>query len=378
MKGLKIRLSRKLVVVLGGVILLGGGSGAVALYIGADTILGPPYEEINGLECTTLQLVKIKRDHRYWVRKYVFTQGGDGPARLKTALRVAKAVQEGEKADLVQVTVLDKAGPTQRAAMRGRAIGAQVVYIPDLSKAPDPSDITYSAFYVDGHATANGEFFGTRIDPPPEEVERLSAALTDRADCVSPVTEDAGDAHGAGKGKKNDAHGGGHGAADSHAGEAGEAKKTGDGHGEAGGDHAPAAGGEHGSEPAAKAPEGEVEDGGLLGSLTSMIFGAEKKEDGHAGGDGAPAPAPEAAGANAPPQAEPPGLFARVTSMVFGSEETAVLAQPAAKPVATEPHGPGQDGIDPIKVAAPSQEKPAPGPKPDQQAAPSKAEQVAH
>ena len=79
MKGLKFRFSKKLVFILmGSIVVLGGGSGAAAVLIGADKILGPSYLEINGLECTALETVKIKRDQRYWIRKYVVSdEAGD-------------------------------------------------------------------------------------------------------------------------------------------------------------------------------------------------------------------------------------------------------------------------------------------------------------
>lgn len=362
MKGLKIRLSRKLVIVLGGIVVLGGGSGAVALYIGPDKILGPSYEEVNGLKCTTAQLVKIKREQRSWVRKYVFTEGGDGPARLKTALRVAKSLQESEKADLIQVTVLDKAGPTQRSQMRGRAIGAQVVYIPDLARSPVPSETSFSAFYVDGKANSSGEFFGMRIDPPEEDMEKLAASLTDKADCVMPVTEPAADPHGSSggkKGKKSSDHGGGgHGEAAGH--DSASDKKADDGHG--GGDKPAPAAGDHGGEPAAKAPDGESGSGGLLGSITSMIFGSGKKDAPAANeqpGETAAATDHAATDKPAAEPAEQPGLVARMKGMIFGGgEEKAVVAEPVARPVATEAAGETAkapaDGIDPMKVAAPA------------------------
>ncbi|WP_051903754.1 hypothetical protein [Neorhizobium vignae] len=266
MKGLKFRFSKKLVFILmGSIVVLGGGSGAAAVLIGTDKILGPSYLEINGLECTALETVKIKRDQRYWVRKYVVSDGtGDGLARIRTALRVAKAVQEKEKADLVQVAMIDKAGPRDRAQMRGRAIGAQVVYIPDPKKAPEGTDAQpYSAYYLDGTANSNGEYYGMRIDLPLEDVEALTARLTDHADCVDPAVTTPGGEHGAPAGhgekpKKAD----GHGAPSGHGAPAADAHGTpADAHG------APAEG--HGDEVAAK------ESGGFLNSITGMIFGSK-------------------------------------------------------------------------------------------------------
>ncbi|WP_377296725.1 hypothetical protein [Rhizobium sp. SGZ-381] len=387
MKGVKIRLSRTLCLVLGGVVLLGGGSGALALYIGSDRLLGPSYLEVNGLQCTTLQLVKIKRDGHYWVRKYVFTDRGDGPARLKTALRVAKSVQAAEKADLVQISVLDKSGPTLRAGMRGRAIGAQVVYIPTPSKDADVPEPVYSAFYFEGPASAKGEYFGTRIEPTLGDIEKIAASLTDKADCVSPVieTQHKDDGHGAPKGKKK-AKGGGHdAAADAHgggdAGHGGGAEKPAEGHGGtpvAGDGDKPAAGGGHGGEGGA--PAEKPEGGGLISSLKSMVFGspapqtaaADTQSHGAGSGPAEPGAAHAADAAKAAPSApeqtaaaEAPGLFARAKAMIFGSDAPKPVVEPAAHAPAGTPlqgeeaaapsvaSAPAQDGIDPMKVAAP-------------------------
>ncbi|MCF6367884.1 hypothetical protein [Rhizobium halophilum] len=293
MKGFKIRLSRTFLLIIGGVTVLGGGSGAAAVYIGADKLLGPSYADINGLECTTLETIKIKKADRYWIRKYVTTnEPGDGVARLKTALRVARKVQEAEHSDLVQVTVLDKAGPTDRAKMRGRAIGAQVVYMPDVSKAPEGLSVQpLTAYYVDGMPDDTGAFWGLRIDLPQEDAEHLSAALTDTADCLEPVVEGA-DGHGSSGGHGADK---GHGSEKGHHAPSGHGETVSDGEEKAHGDaHG---GGAHGSEPAADghgtpaeghgeevpvAKHGGEEKPGMLASLMGMVgLGAEPAADGH-------------------------------------------------------------------------------------------------
>ncbi|MEN3147716.1 hypothetical protein ABCW43_10400 [Neorhizobium sp. IRAMC:178] len=290
MKGLKFRFSKKLVFILmGSIVVLGGGSGAAAVLIGTDKILGPSYLEINGLECTALETVKIKRDQRYWVRKYVVSdEAGDGLARIRTALRVAKAVQEKEKADLVQVAMIDKAGPRDRAQMRGRAIGAQVVYIPDPKKAPEGTDAQpYSAYYLDGTANSNGEYYGMRVDLPLEDVEALTARLTDHADCVGPVVATPEAEHG--QKPKADGHG-------APSAPAGHGEPVASGHG------APADG--HGA-PADKVAA--KESGGFFSSVTGMIFGSgqEAPAQGHApAGNPAVAETHAAAPAAAAPAAD--------------------------------------------------------------------------
>ncbi|MBW8299648.1 MAG: hypothetical protein K0M60_08610 [Hydrogenophaga sp.] len=282
MKGLfsKIRISRKIVLAFGGVLVLCGATGAAAVFIGADVILGPSYADLNGLECTEVQTVTIKKKDRFWVRKYITTDDpGDGMTRVKTALRVARTLYEREKPDLVQVVVLDKNGPTDRSAMRGRAVGADVVYIADPSRVPEEANgHVFTARYVDKLANAEGLFYGEKIALPEAEIEKLVARLDDKTDCIKPEVV-VPEGHGAPAE---------HGAPASH----GEVAPA-EGHGEA----APAEG--HGAEtPAAEqgaeapadahgaaAPEqGAAESKGWLDSITGMVFGSDEKapaEDGH-------------------------------------------------------------------------------------------------
>ncbi|MCM2497197.1 hypothetical protein [Neorhizobium galegae] len=331
MKGLKFRFSKKLVFILmGSIVVLGGGSGAAAVLIGTDKILGPSYLEINGLECTALETVKIKRDQRYWVRKYVVSdEAGDGLARIRTALRVAKAVQEKEKADLVQVAMIDKAGPRDRAQMRGRAIGAQVVYIPDPKKAPEGTDAQpYSAYYLDGTANSNGEYYGMRVDLPLEDVEALTARLTDHADCVGPVVATPEAEHG--QKPKADGHG-------APSAPAGHGEPVASGHGApADGHGAPAEG--QGGEVAAK------ESGGFLSSVTGMIFGSGQEApaqgqapagnpaaaETHAAAPAAAAPAAPAADAHAAPAAPNKSVANQAPDQSQGNQKPAAPAQVAS------------------------------------------------
>lgn len=123
---------------------------------------------------------------------------------------MAEAVYEAEKPDLVQVVVLDQRGPEQRANMRGRAVGADVVYVPHPEKSPDLAGTpVYSAKYVDGAANEAGQFYGEKIQLPPEHIESLVSLLPDHADCVDPAAESekAKDAKGGAHGEKATEHG---------------------------------------------------------------------------------------------------------------------------------------------------------------------------
>jgi hypothetical protein len=196
------RPSRKLVFVIGGIALLAGASGGAALYIGKDRLLGASSEEMNGVSCTDVNLVTIKKQERVWIRKYIRTEPTDGMTRVKTALRVAQALYSQNKADLVQVVVLDEKGPTLRSDIRGRAIGADVVYIPHPDKTIDGlSDKLFTARYYDGKASDSGLFFGERIDLPEDEIATLNASFKEHSDCIDP-TAVASTEGGEGGGKK--------------------------------------------------------------------------------------------------------------------------------------------------------------------------------
>lgn len=272
----RMRFSRKLVMIGGGILLLAGATGSAAVFIGRDRLLGPSYASTNGLSCDAVQTVNIRKNGSLWVRKFIRTQGGDGTERLKTALRVARAVYDKQKPDLVQVSVLDKNGPQLRSEMRGRAIAAQVVFIPDLAKIPEGAEARrYSAFYYDGAANGTGQFYGLRIDLPLEDTEALTASLSDSADCATPALDAGSEGHDAkpakgatGHGETKDDGAGGHGGTPAETKEGGAGAEA---HGETPSPEA------HG-EPAAdelltSTPEA---DGGSIFSLSylkSLIFG---------------------------------------------------------------------------------------------------------
>lgn len=286
MKVLKIHLSRKLMLIVGGVLVALGGTGAAAVYIGADKLLGPSYAELNGLECIEVKTVEIQKKDRFWVRKFITTnEPGDGLARVKTALRVAKTLQETKKADLVQVVVLDASGPKDRSGMRGRAVGADVIYVPDPSHVPeDVSARVLTARYADGLAAPNGEFFGERVDMLEADIQALLAKLDDHTDCVTPeVVVPQGEGHG-------EKAAGDHGKAPAHGAEDAHGEKPADGHGETGGAHGEAEGG-HGEAPAGEhgeetpvAEHGAEESKGWMASLMGLVGlgGDEAPSDGHA------------------------------------------------------------------------------------------------
>ncbi|MBM7048612.1 hypothetical protein JTP94_26075 [Rhizobium lusitanum] len=187
------RIPRKFVVMIGGVAFLVGSSGVLALYIGKDRLLGFASASPNGLQCTDVNLVTIRKENRFWVRKYIRTDPTDGLTRVRTALRVAKAVYQEQKPDLVQVVVLDKNGPSLRSDIRGRALGADVVYVPHPDKLTDGSvEEPVTARYYNGGASNAGLFYGEQITMPVEDIDAALAGLKDYSDCDNALAADAG------------------------------------------------------------------------------------------------------------------------------------------------------------------------------------------
>lgn len=313
------RLSKKMVLILAGVLVLGGAAGATAVYIGKDKLLGPPAEVVNGGECTDVKIMKIRKKNRYWLRKYVEMEASDGLTRLKTALRVASVLYEKEQPDLVQVVVLDKNGPKTRAGMSGHAIGADVIYVPHPEAIADLADVpVLQATYIDNKPNASGGFYGQKIEVPPDEARQITASIEEKTDCIDPTIIEGvktgegakGEGEGAAAEGEKAAEGGGHGATPKAEGEGaaaeGEAPK---GEGEAAKGEGEASA--EGEKPAAEG-EAAKEDKGWFGSIKAMIFGeetasaeapkAEGEKAAEGGGHGA---SPQAEGETAAPEGEP-------------------------------------------------------------------------
>lgn len=247
----KIRPPRKVMFVIAGVLVLSGASGAFAVYSGKDALLGLGKEKapsLSGLACTTVETLKMRRNGQRWIRKFVSTESADGVDRVRTALRVAGVLARQEKADLYQVVVLDQAGPQDRAARRGPAIGAEVLFAPDPARMPGMST-PFVARYNDGKANTVGLFHGRDVALSTDDIKSTMTAMDDKSDCFDPVAAATAAAAGA-AGSASGAHGE-----------------------EAAGDDGEAAAPAHGQEPIPEHGEVKVEEKGLFGSVMAMVWG---------------------------------------------------------------------------------------------------------
>lgn len=240
----KIRFSRKTVFILAGVLLFAGASGGVVLYFFADKVTGTEEVAIanpNGVACLDVQTEVIQKVDRFWIRKYISSDDTDGPDRARTAMRVALAIQEKEKPDLVQVVVLDGKGPKTRAEARGRAVGANVLLISNREHLPkDLPTAAFSVRYVDGKVGPDGLFYGQRIDMEEADAQALAHSIVTRDLCGDLTNASTGGSEGHGGGHDAPAEGGhggghdapaeGHDAAPAEGHSAPEGKGTGDEH----------------------------------------------------------------------------------------------------------------------------------------------------
>nr|WP_255647704.1 hypothetical protein [Ensifer sp. IC4062] len=188
-----MRPSKRLVVILSAALSVSAASGGAAVYVGRDRLIARLAEPSpSGLECTTIRTLRLDHNGQRWVRMHVKTDRASGPDRIRTALRVVGALSREEKADLYQVVVLDAAGPEERAAVRGAAIGAEVLF------APGPQSVRgmeepFRASYNEGSANASGMFRGKTVRLELDEVRALMSAMQDRSLCIDPsaATESA-------------------------------------------------------------------------------------------------------------------------------------------------------------------------------------------
>lgn len=192
----KLRLPKKVLILVVGVGVLTGASGAVAAFVGRDAILGPRPETISGVACTSVLTTRQEQDGQQWIRHYIRAKAADGEVRVKTALRVAGALSNRTEADLYHVVLLDEAGPAQRAEMRGRAIGAEVLFSRNPGRIPGMS-APFAASYVEGAAAENGEFYGERRTLEVDEIKAIVTAMPERTDCLDPAPTGDEGGHGA-------------------------------------------------------------------------------------------------------------------------------------------------------------------------------------
>ena len=190
----KLRLSRKLIIVTLGITVLLGGTGMTALYFGGNALKMEDGTSAIGGECTVVQTMLVKTPaNGLWLRKFIRMEKASGPERVRTALRIAGLLAKKNAVDLIHVSVLDANGPTKRAEMRSRAIGAEVLVAIKPQNLPEMKTPAMATYY-EGSASSQGRYYGDKIIVDMPEIGAMMTAMRtidEKPDCVDPNAEAA-------------------------------------------------------------------------------------------------------------------------------------------------------------------------------------------
>lgn len=208
----KLRLSRKLLFITLGVTVLLGGSGATAFYfVGGKSLMVEGGESAIGVECIDVQTMVVKTPSNHlWLRKFIRMENASGQERIRTALRISGILAKNNAVDLIHVSVLDTHGPTKRADMRARAIGAEVLIALKPDNLPEMKAPAMASFY-EGPVSDEGRFYGDKVVVNIDEIGAMMTAMRtveEKPDCTKPNVEDDAAAKNDGHGKtdKKDGH----------------------------------------------------------------------------------------------------------------------------------------------------------------------------
>lgn len=188
----RLRFSRKLIIVTLGITVLLGGTSMAALYFGGHKLGMDVEKSAIGGTCLDVQTMVIKTpSNRLWLRKFIRMENASGHERVRTALRIAGLLAKKNAVDLIHVSVLDTHGPTIRADMRARAIGAEVLIAVKPENLKDMKAPAMATYY-EGPVSNQGRFYGDRIIVDLEEIGAMMTAMRtieDKPDCVNPNAE---------------------------------------------------------------------------------------------------------------------------------------------------------------------------------------------
>jgi hypothetical protein len=208
----KLRLSRKLLFITLGVTVLLGGSGATAFYfVGGKSLMVEGGESAIGVECIDVQTMVVKTpSNRLRLRKFIRMENASGHERIRTALRISGILAKNNAVDLIHISVLDTHGPTKRADMRARAIGAEVLIALKPDNLPDMKAPAMASYY-EGPVSDEGRFYGDKVVVDIDEIGAMMTAMRtveEKPDCTKPTVEADAEAKTDGHGKtdKKDGH----------------------------------------------------------------------------------------------------------------------------------------------------------------------------
>ena len=207
-----------------GITVLLGGTGMTALYLGGSSLLVEGGESAIGGECVDVQTMVVKTPSNHlWLRKFIRMDHASGHERVRTALRISGILAKKNAVDLIHVSVLDTHGPTKRADMRARAIGAEVLIALKPENLPEMKSPAMASYY-EGPVSDAGRFYGDKVVVDIDEIGAMMTAMRtidEKPDCINPKGSVEQATKDGGQGKKDD-----------HAKPGTEAKKPANDHGE--------------------------------------------------------------------------------------------------------------------------------------------------
>lgn len=182
------KVSRKLALLSGGFLLVLGASGTAALMFAPASMI-PGFSSKPGGYCKTIYQSEFKRDTETRLIAVISTDDTEPLARVRTGVRIARHLAETLHPDLVIVQVADHRGPTDRANLRGEAIGAEIVHAPHPAKTLATLK-PWEARYIDTLPTETGLYFGTRVDMRLTELEAVNHEIELVEGCDGDVVDE--------------------------------------------------------------------------------------------------------------------------------------------------------------------------------------------
>lgn len=182
------RLSRKLVILAGGFLVILGASGTAAVMFAGPSGLIPGFGSSGGGHCDTIYHAAFKRAGEVRLFSVIRTDDKDSAARIKTGLRLARVLTDSQHADLITVLVTDIRGPQERTQLRGPAIGVEIVHAPDLHRTRATTK-PWEVRYIDTPPSASGLFFGDKVDMSLADIETSMASIDKVEGCDGDIAK---------------------------------------------------------------------------------------------------------------------------------------------------------------------------------------------
>jgi len=205
------RLSKKLILITGGFLVLLGASGTATLLLGGGFPFskGETHDMASG-SCKTVYTSKFLRAGERRLVAIIRADDEKPAHRVQTGVRIARFLSESEKPDLVTVQMADMHGPENRIDIRGPMIGTEIVYAPNPNRSRATNRI-WEVRYIDAKPSKMGYYFGEKISLPEDKIETVLHEVEPFHGCdgdlVQTAALDSGHGESSGHGEAASGHG---------------------------------------------------------------------------------------------------------------------------------------------------------------------------